>query len=158
MSNASPTSSDRPSIPAGQKNPTVALDRQRLNQITRTIRAASNDVRRRYPFLAHQDAIGFGAFSVSLVGIGVTAGLFVKGVIPAWLCVPAIAIFLSIVHELEHDLIHNLYFKNRRYIQNAMLALGWLLRPNTINPWIRRRLHLNHHRVSGTPEDLEERA
>jgi hypothetical protein len=39
-----------------------------------------------------------------------------------------------------------------------MMALCWLVRPNTNNPWLRRNLHLHHHKVSGTPTDLEERA
>jgi hypothetical protein len=39
-----------------------------------------------------------------------------------------------------------------------MLALVWMARPSTINPWIRRHLHLNHHKVSGTEADMEERA
>jgi hypothetical protein len=39
-----------------------------------------------------------------------------------------------------------------------MMGLVWLARPSTINPWIRRHLHLNHHKVSGTEADMEERA
>lgn len=39
-----------------------------------------------------------------------------------------------------------------------MMGLVWLARPSTINPWIRRHLHLNHHKVSGTETDMEERA
>jgi hypothetical protein len=39
-----------------------------------------------------------------------------------------------------------------------MMGLVWLARPSTINPWIRRHLHLNHHKVSGTESDMEERA
>jgi hypothetical protein len=35
--------------------------------------------------------------------------------------------------------------------------LVWLARPNTISPWARRRLHLNHHKYSGSEYDLEER-
>ena len=38
-----------------------------------------------------------------------------------------------------------------------MLALVWLARPNTISPWARRRMHLHHHKYSGTEYDLEER-
>jgi hypothetical protein len=32
------------------------------------------------------------------------------------------------------------------------------MRPSTIAPWIRRPLHLLHHRISGTQGDIEERA
>lgn len=32
-----------------------------------------------------------------------------------------------------------------------------VFRPLTINPWIRREIHIHHHKVSGTPTDIEER-
>jgi len=38
-----------------------------------------------------------------------------------------------------------------------MMLLVWLMRPNTVNPWYRREMHLNHHKASGTKNDLEER-
>jgi peptide/nickel transport system permease protein len=37
------------------------------------------------------------------------------------------ALCASIVHEIEHDLIHNLYFKRRPAVQNALLGIGWLI-------------------------------
>ena len=46
----------------------------------------------------------------------------------------------------------------RRIAQDLMLALAWLARPSTINPWIRRALHFNHHRHSGQANDIEDRA
>jgi hypothetical protein len=51
-----------------------------------------------------------------------------------------------------------MYFRKQRVPHNLMMALVWLARPSTINPWIRRHLHLNHHKVSGTETDMEERA
>ena len=41
--------------------------------------------------------------------------------------------------------------------QNFMMLVVWIMRPNTINPWYRRDIHILHHKVSGTPQDLEER-
>ena len=38
----------------------------------------------------------------------------------------------------------------------ALLAVGWLMRPSTVSPWIRRKLHLLHHKVSGTAADIED--
>jgi len=38
-----------------------------------------------------------------------------------------------------------------------MMAIVWLMRPSTINPWYRRKIHLLHHKTSGTEQDLEER-
>ena len=31
-------------------------------------------------------------------------------------------------------------------------------RPGTINPFVRKKLHLHHHKASGNADDLEERA
>jgi len=64
---------------------------------------------------------------------------------------------MSILHEIEHDLIHDLYFDKSRFMQNVMLTLVWGLRGNIINPWYRRKIHLQHHRCSGQMEDVEER-
>ncbi len=51
-----------------------------------------------------------------------------------------------------------MYFRKQRLPHNLMMGLVWLARPSTINPWIRLHLHLNHHKVSGTETDMEERA
>lgn len=76
---------------------------------------------------------------------------------PIWLCILSIALFTSIAHELEHDLIHYQYFKKQPVIHNTMMFLVWVLRPNTINPWYRRKIHFHHHKTSGTKQDIEER-
>jgi fatty acid desaturase len=75
-----------------------------------------------------------------------------------WVCLLLNAFFASLTHELEHDLIHSMYFRKQRVPHNLMMGLVWLARPSTINPWIRRHLHLNHHKVSGSETDMEERA
>lgn len=82
--------------------------------------------------------------------------MYLFGVIPAWACVVSNALFTSILHELEHDLIHNLYFKRQPALQNLMMLVAWVFRGNIINPWFRRTLHLLHHKVSGHASDLEE--
>src|SRR3546814_16453679 len=71
---------------------------------------------------------------------------------------PVSAIFASFIHELEHDLIHTLYFRKHPRAYHLMMALCWITRPSTVSPWTRRRLHLHHHKFSGTESDLEERA
>jgi len=63
----------------------------------------------------------------------------------------------GVLHELEHDLIHFIYFKNNRIVHNIMLLFIWLARPLTLNPWFRRVLHYHHHKFSGTLHDVEER-
>ena len=42
-------------------------------------------------------------------------------------------------------------------MQNIMMGIVWLMRPNTVNPWYRRTIHINHHKKSGTEDDIEER-
>jgi len=134
------------------------VDRAKIVAINSTIRSASRSLRARHTWLKHQDALGLGILLTSAVVMAGNAFLYVTGVLPAWLAVVLAGIAASIAHEIEHDLIHKLYFRSAPWMNNAMLALGWVLRPNTINPWIRRGLHLKHHQLSGTTKDLEERA
>ncbi|RMN41497.1 Fatty acid desaturase [Pseudomonas syringae] len=125
--------------------------------IQNAIRAASVELRKDYPILQRQSAIGAGILCFALLGMTVSAVLYINQVIPWWVCVLANAFFASLTHELEHDLIHYLYFRKNRIAHNLMLGLAWLARPTTINPWVRRQHHFNHHKFSGTEADLEER-
>jgi fatty acid desaturase len=146
--------------PGSNEPPAGAKDeiRARVLRINAAIRAASRDLRARHPVLRHQDAIGLGILFASVGAVGAAALGYARGGLSAWATVLAVAFATSIAHEIEHDLIHDLYFRQKRSVHNAMMALCWLVRPNTFNPWVRRGMHLNHHRLSGTPRDLEERA
>jgi len=126
--------------------------------IRQALKAHSSEVRARFPALRHQNAIGVALMATAAAGMLGSGALYLAGVIPAWVCIPLAAVFASIAHELEHDLIHKMYFPRRQAIADAMLAIGWVLRPNTINPWMRRELHLLHHKIAGSPKDFEERA
>ncbi len=95
-------------------------------------------------------------FFVCILGFIGTGFLYIQGLIPAWSCIVVNAIFASILHELEHDLIHNLYFNRQPVSQNLMLATVWIFRGNIISPWYRRKIHLLHHKESGQHTDLEE--
>ncbi len=132
-------------------------DTQKIRRIRDEIHRAGEALRQRHPWLRHQDAIGVGIMLLGLGGMLGSAALYIGGHIAWWLCIPLVAIFASLIHELEHDLIHLMYFRKRPRINTAMLLIGWLARPSTINPLVRRRLHLHHHKVSGTESDLEER-
>ncbi|MPQ70971.1 MULTISPECIES: fatty acid desaturase [unclassified Pseudomonas] len=131
---------------------------QRSAYIREKVMARGVELRRRYPLLNHQDALGAGILAFALAGMIGSAVLYVDGYLAGWVCLLLNAFFASLTHELEHDLIHSMYFRKQRVPHNLMLALVWLARPSTINPWIRRHLHLNHHKVSGTEADMEERA
>ncbi len=132
-------------------------DAQKTARIRAVVTQAGQDLRQRHPWLRHQDAIGVFIMAASLSGMIGSAWLYISGTIAWWLCVPLVALFASFIHELEHDLIHLMYFRKRPGLNRLMLIIGWIARPSTINPLVRRRLHLHHHKHSGTDSDLEER-
>ena len=132
-------------------------DDKKTEHIRTVVLQAGVDLRVRHPWLSHQDAIGATIMAVSLLGMMVSGWLYVQGMIDWWVCVPVTAIFASFIHELEHDLIHLMYFRQKPWANNLMLALGWLARASTVSPFVRRGIHLHHHKFSGTPSDLEER-
>jgi hypothetical protein len=119
---------------------------------------AGADVRQRFPILKHQNAIGVGILALSWAGMLASAAGYVQGGLPAWATILLVAFFASFTHELEHDLIHWMYFRQKPWAHHLMMLLVWLARPSTINPWLRREIHFNHHKHSGTERDIEERA
>ena len=133
-------------------------DEQKAEHIKQVVTLAGMQLRARYPLLNRQDAIGAAILAFSLLGMAGTALIYLRGTIPAWICIPLVALFASFTHELEHDLIHWMYFRKTPWAHHLMMALVWLARPSTINPWLRRGLHFNHHKHSGMPNDIEERA
>ncbi|QSL94449.1 fatty acid desaturase [Ectopseudomonas toyotomiensis] len=139
-------------------SPASLNDQQRAAYIREQVMAHGNALRQRYPILRHQDALGAGILAFALLGMLGSAVLYIGGYLAWWACLLLNAFFASLTHELEHDLIHSMYFRKWPLPHNLMLALVWLARPSTINPWVRRHLHLNHHKVSGSEADMEERA
>ncbi|HEX4844429.1 MAG TPA: fatty acid desaturase [Limnobacter sp.] len=141
-----------------KQNHINAQDQKRIAVIKTAILAEGDRIRAKYPILQHQDAIGMGILLLSMAGALATGWAYLEGMLAWYITIPVIAIFLSFTHELEHDLIHYMYFRKNKFMHNLMMALVWLCRPSTINPWARRHLHLHHHKHSGTETDLEERA
>jgi len=130
----------------------------RAAHIKQVAEAAGTALRQRHPILRHQDTISAGILAFSLLGMLASGWLYLQGTWPAWLTIVATAMFASLTHELEHDLIHKMYFRKTPWAHNLMMGLVWLARPSTVNPWVRRELHFHHHKTSGQPVDLEERA
>ncbi|MDH1264475.1 fatty acid desaturase [Pseudomonas sp. GD03944] len=135
-----------------------ASAQQRAAIIREQVMAHGVELRQRFPLLKHQDALGAGILAFALAGMIGSAALYLGGHLAWWACLLLNAFFASLTHELEHDLIHSMYFRKQPVPHNLMMGLVWLARPSTINPWVRRHLHLNHHKLSGTEQDLEERA
>ena len=130
---------------------------QKTSSIRKEINASYKNLKQKYPILNHQNFLGFVIFFLC-VAISATMGiLWYNGLVAAWIMILTNAFLFGILHELEHDLIHWLYFKNNKIVHNIMLFTVWIVRPLTINPWIRRTLHYHHHKFSGTLHDVEER-
>ncbi len=126
-------------------------------KVQREIIAISDGIRQRHNWLKHQDRIGLGICVLAVAGTILNAVLYLQGSMPGWLVIVLTAFWTSLLHELEHDLIHLMYFKKNKFMHNLMMMGIYLLRPNVINPWIRRHLHFHHHKNSGSETDLEER-
>jgi fatty acid desaturase len=132
-------------------------DHERIVAITATIKDADKNLRRRFPILNHQDAMGTGFFLLTTGSVVACSLLYICGVIPWYVCLFLNTICLSVIREIEHDLIHNPYFRTKPFVQNLMMLAVWPFLGNLPHPWFRRRMHLNHHKTSRHEEDFEER-
>ena len=126
--------------------------------INSAIRDEEARLRTSLPFLEHQSAIALSIWALSLTAMLSLAAAYLHGALPALLVIPCSAFFASLLHELEHDLIHNLYFKGaaHKWVQDVLFFGIWVAKLS-LNPWTRRGWHLLHHRRSGQVEDVEER-
>ena len=129
---------------------------QRMRCIRSTIRDEESRLLSARPWLARQNLLGFGCFAGSLLVMAGIAALYLQGLLPWWGTIPLMALPLSILHELEHDLIHDLYFRKYPVVQHLMFLVIWISKLS-INPWYRREIHLRHHQESGQKTDIEER-
>lgn len=133
-------------------------DEQRSHRIRKAILEAGNQLRERHPWLVqYQDQIGLSILVTAITGIIFNITQYARGKMAWYVAIPLSAFWMSILHELEHDLIHQMYYRKNKKINDAMLAAVYAFRPSTVNPWIRREVHLHHHKSSGTKTDLEER-
>ncbi|QMV70686.1 fatty acid desaturase [Sphingobacterium paramultivorum] len=131
---------------------------EKSSQIRREINLSYQQLKGMYPILKSQNSIGMAIFALATLGIVVVSIAWSRALVPAWLMIVSNAFFMGVLHEIEHDLIHWLYFKRQKVVHHFMLFSVWILRPLTVNPWIRRTLHHHHHKFSGTLHDVEERS
>jgi fatty acid desaturase len=132
-------------------------DSEKARRVRRWIRRGEKRLRARYPVLNHADAIATLLTLLSVAGMGGLGWLYAVGRVPAAVCILGSAFLASVLHEIEHDLIHVLYFKTRPLARDLLLLLAWAFRGNVVHGWYRRGIHLHHHRASGTATDVEER-
>jgi hypothetical protein len=128
----------------------------RINAIRKVIYSEDKRLRQKYTWLRHQNAIGMLFFLSSTLAIITTSYLYITGSLAWYWMIPLIAFYVSIHHELEHDLIHELYFADRKWIMNIMFMVIWISKCSA-NPWWRKSIHLKHHKTSGQRDDVEER-
>lgn len=134
-------------------------------KISDEIRKAESELKEKYPILKKQDFLGMTIFLVSLIMIVFSAIFYYQASVwfptlpsttSTLIVIISVAFWTSMLHELEHDIIHNLYFKSSRWVQDLMFACIWVSKLHG-NPWFRRDLHLKHHIISGQINDAEER-
>jgi fatty acid desaturase len=130
---------------------------EQARSIRLAIRASERRWRQRLPALRLQSTLGMASLALALAVVVGTSLLYLFGHVPAWMCIFVNAMGISILREVEHDLIHNLYLRGRTGLQNALLLLIWPFMGNSLNPLFRRITHLHHHRRSGHEDDFEER-
>lgn len=133
-----------------------AILKEKVFSIRKVIRAEDRRVRAQHPWLAYQDTLGMAIFLGSILGEVVTGWLYFNGHLGALATIFSMAFFTGILHELEHDLIHDLYFKRWAIVQDLMFFGIWVSKLHA-NPWWRRTIHLRHHHHSGQKLDIEER-
>ncbi|MGE3317407.1 MAG: fatty acid desaturase, partial [Planctomycetaceae bacterium] len=134
----------------------VSKTNERVRCIRKVIQVEERRLRATFQWLAHQNLLGMFSFLSSLAAMAGVSALYLHGKLAWWLAIPLMALPISILHELEHDLIHNLYFRSRAWVQHLMFFVIWFCKLS-LNPWYRRGIHLKHHLVSGHITDIEER-
>jgi hypothetical protein len=137
--------------------PLSSAEKEKIKRITTALRIEHARIRLKYKWLKFQDLLGFIILLVSATSIVWVSWLWLNEILTTWFLIIWIAFWTSILHELEHDLIHGLYFKKSKYMVNFMFFVVWIFRPLTLNPWIRKYWHHHHHQHSGKIIDIEER-
>jgi len=126
--------------------------------IRKAILDEEKNLRSRFPGLKHQDLLGLSIWAASLATMLGTAYAYTRSWLPWWSVIIVNAVAGSLLHELEHDLIHRLYWNSvsTAWVSDVMLGFIWVAKLS-LNPWTRRTYHLLHHRRSGQVDDIEER-
>jgi len=127
-----------------------------LNEIRNLITREEKKIRTTYPILSYQNTIGVGIWCSSFVAMVLSSVGWYYGYLHWSLMILINAIATSLLHELEHDLIHDLYFKELPIIQHLMFFGIWIAKIG-VAPWWRKEAHLKHHKESGQVTDIEER-
>ena len=104
---------------------------EKVFAVRRAILEDEKRLLKEWPALRNQDAIGLGLFLVSFLTIVAVIRAYAAGLLPFVLVMPIVAFAASILHELEHDLIHQLYFRKAPWVQVSKVEAspGHISRP-----------------------------
>lgn len=128
-----------------------------LREVCSLIRSSGEQWEARLPWLKRDLATGVGLWAASLASMALCTWLYVHGTLSAPTLVIANALAMSVLHELEHDIIHSLWARGYPRVQDLLFA-GIMLGKLGSSPWQRKTIHLEHHKYSGQPTgDSEER-
>ena len=143
-------------------HPTISTPERPKNQhgnpvqhILQHLREADARLIKKHPWLDRNDAVAFGFFCLGLAIVFASALAWLMGSIPTLLTICLITLGMSILHELEHDLIHDLYLPHF-FVRGFVMTTIWIVKAS-LDPWTRGRWHRWHHSMSGQEEDIEER-
>ena len=143
-------------------HPTLSTPERPKNQhgnpvqhILQHLREADARLIKKHPWLDRNDAVAFGFFCLGLAIVFASALAWLMGSIPTLLTICLITLGMSILHELEHDLIHDLYLPHF-FVRGFVMTTIWIVKAS-LDPWTRGRWHRWHHAMSGQEEDIEER-
>lgn len=135
---------------------TATLD-ERISRIRAAILAEARRLETKYPLLRRRDMLGAATCLGSCLGMIVMGVLYIRGVVPWWVTILVSGFLAGLLNEVEHDLMHHIYFKHKPWAHNVLMVLVWAFRGNYMNPWNRRKVHLHHHKTSGSKVDVETR-
>ena len=108
-----------------------------------------------HPWLGRDDLVAAGLFVAATGLIAACVVGWTAGVLATPWTILGIMLATSVLHEMEHDLIHDLYLAHP-VVRVPVLTTIWFVKAS-IDPWTRGRWHRWHHKVSGQEEDIEER-
>lgn len=130
-------------------------NQEKTRRIRNGILMGEKLARKKIAVLKYQNFLGMFFFLTSIMTMIGATYAYAAGWMNLWIVIPLNAFAASILHELEHDLIHSQYFKGT-FTETLMMWGVWIFRGNTPSPFYRKKIHLLHHKVSGQVTDIEE--
>ena len=129
-SSSSTTATATGTIPRNTSISHLSQEANKVKTIRDAIRAEDKRLRTQYFFLRDewQDAVGSLIFLTAAFTWAFLSYSWYTGALSTPLLILGNALAISLLHEMEHDLIHDLYFKRSKAVQNAMFAFIWVIK------------------------------